>query len=58
VRITGFGLFAAGFLCLLAAAAGVLLAQFRQSLLASLISVGYSGAAVVFVLAAIALRRR
>ena len=58
MRITGFGLFAAGFLCLLGAATGVLLAQFRQSLLASLISVGYSGAAVVFVLAAIAVRRR
>jgi hypothetical protein len=51
-------LFAAGFLCLLGAATGVLLAQFRQSLLASLISVGYSGAAVVFVLAAIVVRRR
>ena len=58
VRITGFGLFVAAFLCLLGAVAAVLLAQFRQSLLASLISIGYSAAAVAFVVGSIVLRRR
>ena len=48
----------AAFLCFLAAVAGVLLAQFRQNLMASLISIGYSAAAVVLVVAAILLRRR
>ena len=58
MRVTRFGLFVAGFLCLLGASSAVLLAQFRQSLLASFISIGYSAAAVLFVLASLALRRR
>jgi uncharacterized membrane protein SirB2 len=57
-RVTPLGVFAAAFLLLLAGAGAVLLAQTQANALAPWLSMGFSAAAVVCVVAALALSRR
>jgi uncharacterized membrane protein SirB2 len=57
-RVTPLGVFAAAFLLLLAGALAILLAQTRANSLAPWLSMGFSAAAVVCVVAALVLSRR
>jgi hypothetical protein len=56
-RLTPLGVFAGAFICLLGAAAAAALSHFTASRIAPWLSIGYSGAAVVFTAAAIVMSR-
>jgi len=58
LRVTALGVFAAGFLLLLAAVAAVLVGQITAKPLAAWLSMGYSAGAFICTVTAVAIRRR
>ena len=58
MRVTALGLFAAGFMLLLGAAAAVVAAQITTKALAAWISMGYSAGACACTVAALVMDRR